>query len=450
MQVQTAGAYQLIPPHLQDKLVDYYAKIEHEEESKGTPLVAVTEKKPSRLQRQKASNQFLQTATKTRPTAHLTDAVRRQKLTFQTTSAYSPVRLFSASLAVPQESGREVWDASEDPAQLVLSRTGDKGADAAAKACFRNMGIVDEFFRNVFLINPVNNANKKMVAYVHSATPDIFNNAAWIPDRESIYYGEVDPKVFRPLVDDLGITAHEFGHAVTQYSSDLIYQGQSGALNESISDVFAIMIDHRNTKARANSPDTNWLIAKGIVVNRPENGTALRSMNNPGTAYRDHPILGSDSQPAHMSEYDNVDARIISGDNGGVHIYSGIPNRAFYLAASEIGGFSWEKAGQIWYRALVNAQSNDDFATFANRTLLATRKLKYNDAIFNIVGKAWRDVGVDLRNLQPVTTGIDVEDSGSALFANATSYFNGRNIALVGAGLAVAYGLYRYKSPAII
>ena len=96
-------------------------------------------------------------------------------------------------------------------------------------------------------------------------------------------------------------------------------------------------------------------------------GVALRSMKAPGTAY-DDPRLGKDPQPADMSGY--VDT---TDDNGGVHINSGIPNRAFYLAAAAIGGHAWAAPGQIWYDVLTGPgiTPDCDFATFAALTVAA-------------------------------------------------------------------------------
>ncbi|MFX4416400.1 M4 family metallopeptidase, partial [Acinetobacter baumannii] len=85
----------------------------------------------------------------------------------------------------------------------------------------------------------------------------------------------------------------------------------------------------------------DWLIGAGLLIPKAgTNRTALRSMKAPGTAY-DDPILGKDPQPATMAGYYTG-----GGDNGGVHINSGIPNHAFYLAAIAIGGNSWDVTGK--------------------------------------------------------------------------------------------------------
>src|SRR4029079_944922 len=132
-------------------------------------------------------------------------------------------------------------------------------------------------------------------------------------------------------------------HGVTQDEAQLVYSNQSGALNESLSDVFGSLIKQFSLNQTADQAD--WLIGAGLLT-KQVNGVALRSMKAPGTAYND-PVLGKDPQPAHMKDYVNT-----ISDNGGVHINSGIPNHAFYLIATQIGGNAWEKAGQIWYLTL--------------------------------------------------------------------------------------------------
>ena len=93
--------------------------------------------------------------------------------------------------------------------------------------------------------------------------------------------------------------------------------------------------------------EASWLIGEGIFTDAVQ-GEALRSLTAPGTAYDDD-VLGRDPQPAHMDDY-----VVTSDDNGGVHINSGIPNHAFYLAARQLGGHAWERAGLIWYRTLTS------------------------------------------------------------------------------------------------
>jgi Zn-dependent metalloprotease len=98
-------------------------------------------------------------------------------------------------------------------------------------------------------------------------------------------------------------------------------------------------------------------------------GDALRSMKAPGTAY-DNALFGKDPQPDHVSNYDRRTA-----DHGGVHINSGIPNKAFYLTAYAVGGFAREAAGHIWYESLLASYQNTDFQAFADTTFLKAGRL---------------------------------------------------------------------------
>jgi Zn-dependent metalloprotease len=146
---------------------------------------------------------------------------------------------------------------------------------------------------------------------------------------------------------------HELSHGVVQHTANLDYFGQSGALNEHFADVFGSLVEQRMHHEDAGT--ANWLIGDEIMAEQLY-GEALRSMAHPGTAY-DNPVLGRDPQPERMSDY-------YAGpeDNQGVHINSGIPNRAFYLAASELGT---EGAGRIWYAGLQNLWPTATFSDAA-------------------------------------------------------------------------------------
>jgi Zn-dependent metalloprotease len=122
-------------------------------------------------------------------------------------------------------------------------------------------------------------------------------------------------------------------------------------------------------------------------------GKALRSMAEPGTAF-DDPVLGKDSQPATMDDY----VRTVD-DNGGVHTNSGIPNRAFYLVATKLGGNAWERAGRIWYDSVRDPtlSRTSSFRRFAALTERVAKRL-YGDGgdEAKAVADAWKEVGVKL------------------------------------------------------
>lgn len=179
---------------------------------------------------------------------------------------------------------------------------------------------------------------------------------------------------------------HELTHGVTENTAKLAYEGQSGALNESVSDVFGVTI--RQFSLGQTAAQADWLVGEDCIL--PDvKGVALRSLKAPGTAY-DDPRFGKDPQPATMAGY--VDTQ---DDNGGVHTNSGIPNHAFYLVATGLGGNSWEKACPIWYQTLLSNEitPNVDFKGFANITV-ALAKSMFGSSEQGIVSDAWRQVGV--------------------------------------------------------
>ena len=136
--------------------------------------------------------------------------------------------------------------------------------------------------------------------------------------------------------------------------------------------------------------DASWLIGVGLFTDEVE-GNALRSLKAPGTAYDDD-VLGLDPQPASMDEYIDTE-----DDNGGVHLNSGIPNRAFYLAAAAIGGKAWEGAGHVWYDTITTGEirADSDFAQFAAATVEAA-SVRFGEASRerDSVADAWSTVGV--------------------------------------------------------
>ena len=236
------------------------------------------------------------------------------------------------------------------------------------------------FYREVLGRASYDGHGTEVVATVHYEKN--YDNAFW--DGKQLVFGDGDGKVFERFTRPVDVLGHEFTHAVTQYTANLTYQGQPGALNESISDAFGSCLKQR--LAGQSAAEADWLIGQGLFAPSVQ-GVALRSMAAPGTAY-DDPTLGKDPQVGSMADY--VDT---TDDNGGVHTNSGIPNRAFYLAATGIGGSSWEGAGPIWYAALTSGVGADtDFAGFAAATVKAASAVSAEAE--QAVRSAWTTVGV--------------------------------------------------------
>jgi Zn-dependent metalloprotease len=269
---------------------------------------------------------------------------------------------------------------SDLPGQVVRVSGEPESGDEAVDEAYAGVNGSLALFREVYGRESFDGRGAPVIATVHYERN--YDNAFW--DGRQLVFGDGDGQVFDRFTKPVDVLGHEFTHAVTQYTANLTYQGQSGALNESVSDVFASCLKQRLLGQSADEGD--WLIGEGIF--RPSvQGRALRSMAEPGTAYDDD-VIGKDPQVGSMDDY--VDTQ---EDNGGVHLNSGIPNRAFYLAATGMGGSSWEGAGAVWYAALTSGIGPDtDFATFAAATVAAAKEVSPEAA--DVVQSAWDQVGV--------------------------------------------------------
>ena len=262
------------------------------------------------------------------------------------------------------------------PGEVVRSagdaESGDVAVDEAAAGVAGSLALFEEVYGR----SSYDDAGATVVATVHYGQD--YDNAFW--NGEQLVFGDGDGKTFDRFTKPVDVLGHEFTHAVTELTAGLVYEGQSGALNESVSDVFAACLKQRLLGQDAVAGD--WLIGAELFLPGVQ-ARALRDMAHPGTAY-DDPILGKDPQPDHMDRY--VDT---TDDHGGVHINSGIPNRAFQLAAVAIGGSAAEGAGRIWYAALTGGlPSRADFAAFAAATVAAA-----GDQVAAVT-EAWATVGV--------------------------------------------------------
>lgn len=256
---------------------------------------------------------------------------------------------------------RRISDAESDdklPGRLVRREGEPPTGDDAVDEAYVGLGDTFEMFARVFARDSIDDAGMPLEATVHYG--DHYDNAFW--DGERMVFGDGDGQVFRGFTGSLSVIGHELTHGVTERTAKLRYQGQPGALNEHVSDVFGALVEQYSMGQDAAS--ATWLIGEGVFTDLVE-GRGIRSMKEPGTAYDDE-ILGRDPQPDHFDRYIETD-----DDNGGVHLNSGIPNRAFALAAIELGGFAWEGAGRIWYDVLTSGRlrTNSDFRHFARETV---------------------------------------------------------------------------------
>jgi Zn-dependent metalloprotease len=287
---------------------------------------------------------------------------------------------------------RIIYDAkngSSLPGTIVRKEGEAATADVAVNEAYDGSGVTYDLFNDVYQRNSIDAHGMRLDSTVHYRTG--YDNAFW--EGEQMVYGDGDEnlpeaeRLFNRFTIALDVIGHELTHGVTQFEAKLQYFQQSGALNESMSDVFGSLVKQYQLGQTATEAD--WVIGAGLLTSNV-NGVGIRSMKAPGTAY-DDPVLGKDPQPGHMRDY----VTTIS-DNGGVHINSGIPNHAFYITAVELGGRAWEKAGQIWYVTLKDKlEATSKFQDCANLTHQVAGELFGAGSIEQqAVQKGWAEVGL--------------------------------------------------------
>ncbi|WLI75901.1 M4 family metallopeptidase [Kosakonia sp. H02] len=303
----------------------------------------------------------------------------------QTLMAHSHGKPSAPLATTPGELVRDIYDAQHKeslPGKQVRYEGQPSNGDIAVDEAYEYLGVTHDFFWKEWKRNSLDNQGLVLSGTVHYGQE--YQNAFW--NGQQMVFGDGDGEIFNRFTIAIDVVAHELSHGVTESEAALIYFEQSGALNESLSDVFGSLVKQYHKQQTADQAD--WIIGEGLLTNEI-NGKGLRSMSEPGTAY-DDPLLGKDPQPAHMDDF--IKTR---EDNGGVHLNSGIPNRAFYLAATAIGGHAWEKAGYAWYDTVCDKSlaQNADFAAFAKLTIKHGKKRSGNE-VAAAIEQAWKDVGV--------------------------------------------------------
>ena len=286
-----------------------------------------------------------------------------------------------------EKAARMVYDCKnkwEQRVKLVLQEGGTSPTDDSVKNAYDFSGKVRDYFMQKHQRKSIDNANMDLILNVHYGVK--YQNAFW--DGDEMTFGDGDGQIFTDFSKSLDVIAHELTHGVTQWTANLEYEGQSGALNEHFSDVFGTVITQYAEGQTAASAD--WLIGDEIMG--PQlGGEALRSMSEPGTAY-DNDLMGKDDQPSHMKDYYNG-----SEDNHGVHTNSGILNKAFYLAAKEME-IGTENAGLIWYDSLQKlwptAQFNDAVKVIVDSAKDLTNKKKIPKGAPQKIRTAFKEVGL--------------------------------------------------------
>ena len=257
--------------------------------------------------------------------------------------------------------------------------------DAASDEAYDGLGATWDFYWEALGRASIDDEGMPLVATVHFG--QAYDNAFW--NGQQMVFGDGDGDLFNRFTLSLDVIGHELSHGVVEDEAQLQYFQQAGALNESIADVFGSLVKQWRKNQTAAAAD--WLIGEGLFT-ATVNGRALRSMKEPGTAY-DDAVLGKDPQPDHWGKFVHT-----FEDNGGVHINSGIPNKAFCVAAIGMGGYAWEKAGRVWYETLRDSRlrPNTGFRRFARLTIANAERLygTGSDEV-NCVAQGWSEVGIE-------------------------------------------------------
>ncbi|HHQ2480326.1 TPA: M4 family metallopeptidase [Bacillus cereus] len=257
------------------------------------------------------------------------------------------------------------------------NRVLDSKYDASAVDAHYYSGIVYDFYKGYFNRKSFDNKEGAIHSIVHYGQN--YNNALW--NGSQLVYGDGDGKHAISYSGAIDVVGHEFTHAVTQNSSGLIYQNESGALNESISDLFGTLVEFYQYK----NPD--YEIGEDVYTPDIPND-AMRSMSDPKKY----------NQPDHYSN-----RYIGTKDKGGVHINSGIINKSMYLLAEggthygiSVPGISLYKVGQIYYRA--NSVYFTQSTTFSQAKVAlvqaAVDLYGQNSAEVDAVQKSFNAVGI--------------------------------------------------------
>jgi Zn-dependent metalloprotease len=327
--------------------------------------------------------------------AHASDArIRRQAIENVARSAalratrrsLSPLAAVMAIASPDGTKRRLVYDAQERgssylPGKLMRSEGDAKSSDAAVNEAYDGAGATYDFYRKHFNRNSLDDAGMTLISSVHVGKS--YNNAFW--NGEQMAYGDGDGQVFVRFTKALDVVGHELTHGVVSHTCALEYKDESGALDEHFADVFGSLVKQWKRKHTAATAD--WLI--GAEIMGP--GTKARALRTfkAEPAFADDPLLGTDPQPKHLkNKYTGWQ------DSGGVHINSGIPNHAFYLVATSLGGRAWDRPGRIWYKTMLALNKTSGFDAMVAQTMQSAGALfGAGSTEEKAVASAWKAVG---------------------------------------------------------
>ena len=270
------------------------------------------------------------------------------------------------------------------PGTLKRSEGGAATGDTHVDDNYNHLGTTYNCYSVNFGRDSYNAAGAQLKSTVHHSTNYV--NAFW--NGTQMVYGDGDGSQSGPLGKSLDVTVHELTHAVTDSESDLIYQGESGALNEGMSDIFSAYCESWTKGWAMDAPI--WMIGDDIWTPTTP-GDALRYMGNP--------TQDGSSKDYYPERYQGT------SDSGGVHWNSGIANLAFKLLSTggthprakttvNVTGIGVQKAGKIFYEANVNClAASSNFA--AAKTCTEQKAEQFYDAATKAsTTQAWEAVGV--------------------------------------------------------
>jgi len=273
-----------------------------------------------------------------------------------------------------------------------------------------------DYYLNVLNRNSFDDNGGKLIAYAHYDSA--WFNAQW--DGSRMRFGDGTANNI-PLVS-IDIVSHELTHGVTQYTANLIYQNEYGALNESFSDVFGTAVEFR-----ALGPSANWFMGEG--------GARLRSMSNP-------------KQFGQPDTYHGQNWYFGTADGGGVHTNSGVQNYWYYLLSEggsgvndngysySVTGIGLDNASKIAYRNLANYLiPTSEYSDTRLGSIYATQDLfGQGSSELQSVIEAWNAVGVMKPSLVPT---VGVETDTVKFFAEAQFNTDTADITISNYGLEV-------------
>ncbi len=295
-----------------------------------------------------------------------------------TENAHNRIQYRGNVMRDPDNNWRRIRPGYADPDQRP-------GVDAHYYA-----GVVDSYFADTFGRNSIDDEGMQLRSVVHFY--EGYCNAFW--NGEQMTYGDGNGTTCLPLSGGLDVVGHELTHGVTEYTSNLIYENESGALNEAFSDMLGNSIEYYADEENldpAAAPD--WRIGEDVI-------TATRGFRNMG-------------DPQEFNDPDHYTERYTGEqDNGGVHSNSGIPNHAYYLTVNggrnagcdgsasghthtlgcgrNVQGIGLDDAEQIFYNGFTGLTEYANMCDARNATVALAGYEGHGDTVRD----AWAAVGV--------------------------------------------------------